>query len=89
MNVKNIAATLAILGSGALVIGCGKDKPSTEVPGGAEGTPTDDAADPTDAAGDAAGDAGEGKCGGEDHEGEGHCGADEAGDEAAPEGEAS
>jgi len=88
MNVKNIAATLAILGSGALVIGCSKDKPSTEVPGDAEGTPTDVAAPDADAASDA----GEGKCGGEEHTGEGHCGGEgegegeAAGDAAAGEG---
>ena len=53
-NLKDIAATLAILGSGALVMsGCGKDKPATEVPGDA----------------DAAGDAAEGSCGGEKAEG--------------------
>jgi hypothetical protein len=63
MNIKDIAATLAILGSGALLVGCGKDKPATEAPGGAEAAPTD------------AG--GEAKCG-EGHEGEGHCGEDKA-----------
>jgi hypothetical protein len=37
-NLKDIAATLAILGTGALVMGgCSKDKPATEVPAGAEG----------------------------------------------------
>jgi len=35
-NIKDIAATLAILGSGALLVGCGKDKPATEVPAGDE-----------------------------------------------------
>ncbi len=50
-NLKDIAATLAILGSGALVMsGCGKDKPATETP-----------ADAGAAAGDAAG---EGSCSG-------------------------
>jgi hypothetical protein len=39
-NLKDIAATLAILGSGALVMsGCGKDKPATEVPAGDEAAP--------------------------------------------------
>jgi uncharacterized low-complexity protein len=62
MNIKDIAATLAILGSGALVMtGCGKDKPASEVPGGTEAAPTD---------------AAEAKCG-EGHAEEGHCG-DEA-----------
>ena len=42
MNIKDIAATLAILGSGALAMtGCGKDKPATEVPAGDEAAPTD------------------------------------------------
>ncbi len=77
MNIKDIAATLAILGSGALAMtGCGKDKPATEVPAG------DEAAAPTGE--------GEAKCG-EGHAGEGHCGdeaAAPAGEgEAAPEGE--
>ncbi|MCX4247904.1 hypothetical protein [Paraliomyxa miuraensis] len=78
MNIKDIAATLAILGSGALVMtGCGKDKPATEVPGGdAEVAPTggDEAVPP----------AGEASCG-EGHTEEGHCG----GEEAAGGGEAS
>lgn len=65
MNIKDIAATLAILGSGALVMtGCGKEKPATETPGGAEATP------------EAGGDAAEAKCG-EGHTEEGHCGAAE------------
>ena len=35
-NLKDIAATLAILGTGAHVMsGWGKDKPATEVPAGA------------------------------------------------------
>jgi len=82
MNIKDIAATLAILGSGALLVGCGKDKPATEAPGGAEAAPTDGGA--------------EAKCG-EGHTEEGHCGADgapaeggetpaEGGEEAAAEG---
>ena len=62
MNIKDIAATLAILGSGALAMtGCGKDKPATEVPAGDEAAPTDGA---------------EAKCSA-DHKEEGHCG-DEA-----------
>jgi hypothetical protein len=65
MNIKDIAATLAILGSGALMVGCGKDKPATEVPAG------DEAAPPVEGAAEA-------KCG-EGHTEEGHCaGADEA-----------
>jgi hypothetical protein len=87
-NLKQIAATLAILGSGALVFtGCKKDGETTEVPGGdgAGDTATDAAGDTAgDAAGgDAGGDAGggeaaEAKCG-EGHTEEGHCGADTAG----------
>lgn len=64
MNIKDIAATLAILGSGALLVGCGKDKPATETPAGAE-------AAPTDAGG------GEAKCG-EGHTEDGHCNGDAA-----------
>jgi len=77
-NFKQIAATLAILGSGALV-GCEKDSGATEVPGGdgAAGDTAGDAVGDTagDAAGDAGGDAAEAKCG-EGHAEEGHCGAD-------------
>lgn len=62
-NLKDIAATLAILGSGALVMsGCGKDKPATEVPAGGDA-----------AAGDAAG--GESSCSGAAKE-EGACSGD-------------
>lgn len=74
MNIKDIAATLAILGSGALLTGCGKDKPATEVPATEGAAPVDAAAG-----------GGEAKCG-EGHSEEGHCGADEA---APPAGEAS
>jgi hypothetical protein len=71
-NLKDIAATLAILGSGVLVMsGCGKDKPATEVPAG------DAAADP----------AGEASCSGDKAAGEGSCSAAAEG-EAEPEGEA-
>ena len=63
MNLKDIAATLAILGSGALAMtGCGKDKPATEVPAGDEAAPTDAGAEAKCSAG---------------HTDEGHCG-DEA-----------
>lgn len=70
-NFKNIAATLAILGSGALLVGCEKKGETTEVPGAADGAGAGDAA--SDAA---AGDAAEAKCG-EGHAEEGHCGAPE------------
>ena len=75
MNIKDIAATLAILGSGALVMsGCGKDAPATEVPG-EEAAPAADA---------------EASCAADDHPDEGHCGDDAAGgDEAAGEGSCS
>ncbi len=67
MNIKDIATTLALLGSGTLVMtGCGKDPPATEVPGGEEAAPPAD-------------DAAEAKCG-EGHEGEGHCGDEAAGE---------
>lgn len=81
-NLKQIAATLAILGSGALITtGCEKGGDATEVPGGgdapAAGDTAGDAADAAgDAAGDAGGDAAEAKCG-EGHSEEGHCGAAE------------
>lgn len=75
MNIKDIAATLAILGSGALMTGCGKEAPATEVPAG------DEAAPPADGA--------EAKCSA-DHAGESHCEGDTAGgeDEAAAGGDA-
>jgi len=61
MKFKDIATTLAVLGSGALLFtGCDKEKPATEVP---------DAAAP-------AAEAGEGSCAADDHPGEGHCGGD-------------
>ena len=80
MNIKEIATTLAILGTGSLAaMGCGKEQqPATEVPGGA-----DAAADATDA--------GEAKCA-EGHEGEGHCegeGAEGEGSCSGEEGEGS
>lgn len=60
-NLKDIAATLAILGSGALLVGCGKDKPATEVPAGGDAAGGDEKA--------AEGSCGEGKA-----EGESSCG---------------
>ncbi len=63
MNLKEIATTLAFLGSGALVMtGCDKEKPATEVP---------EAAAP-------AGEAGEASCAADDHPAEGHCGGEKA-----------
>ncbi len=73
-NLKDIAATLAILGSGALVMsGCSKDKPSTEVPGA-------DVAAPAAGEGSCSGDKGEGSCSGDkaEGEGEGSCSGDKA-----------
>ncbi len=70
MNLKEIATTLAVLGSGALALsGCEKDAPATEVP---------EAAVP-------AGEAGEASCAadGEDHPADGHCGGDAADGEAS------
>ncbi len=80
MNIKDIAATLAILGSGVLATGCGKDAPATEVPGG-EAAPAADAEAKCSAGhsdeghcGDAAApaDDAEGSCSA-DAEGEGSC----------------
>jgi len=65
MNLKEIATTLAVLGTGALVFtGCDKEAPATEVPDAAAATP----------------EAGEGSCAADDHPGEGHCGDDVAAD---------
>ena len=59
MNLKEIATTLAVLGTGALTFtGCDKEKPATEVP---------DAAAPAATAGEAS-------CAAAEHPGEGHCG---------------
>lgn len=61
MNLKQIATTLAVLGTGAFALtGCDKEAPATEVP---------------DAAAPAAAD-GEASCAADDHPGEGHCGGD-------------
>ncbi|MCA9712085.1 MAG: hypothetical protein KDK70_39985, partial [Myxococcales bacterium] len=71
-NLKDIAATLAILGSGALIMsGCGKDKPASEVPGGAEGAGEAGEASCSGekAEGSCSGAAGEGSCSGEKAEG--------------------
>lgn len=84
MNLKSIATTLALLGSGALAMtGCEKDAPATETPGGAEGAA--DAAEGSCGADKAEGEGscgaeGEGSCGGEkaEGEGEGSCGAEKA-----------
>lgn len=82
MNIKDIAATLAILGSGALAMtGC-KDKPATEVPGGTEAAPTDGAAEAKCSAGHTE----EGHCGDEAApapEGEASCSAEAGGEEKA------
>lgn len=69
LNIKELAATLAILGSGTLVVtGCNKDKPATETPGGDGAAATD---------GKAEGTCGEGKAEGE-HKAEGTCGEGKA-----------
>jgi hypothetical protein len=74
MNLKQIATTIALLGSGALVFtGCDKDKGGTEVPGGAGG----EAGEASCAADDHPA---EGHCGGDD------AAADEAAGDAAEEG---
>ena len=91
LKIKEIAATLAILGSGALVVsGCNKDKEATETPAGAGG-------EETKPEGSCGGEKAEGSCGGEKKEGscggekkEGSCGGEKAegscGGEKAPEG---
>lgn len=96
MNLKQIATTLAVLGTGSLALaGCEKDAAPTEVPGAADAPAAGEASCAADdhpgeghCGDDAAGgeDAeGEGSCGGEGAEGEGSCGADGA--EEAAEGE--
>ena len=88
-NLKTIAATLAVLGSGALVMGCNKEKQTTETPdGGGAADGGDAAAADADAAADGAADAaggGEASCG-EGHTEEGHCGAKEGGETPPAEG---
>ena len=87
-NLKTIAATLAVLGSGALVMGCNKEKQTTETPdGGGAADGGDAAADDADAAADdaAAAAGGEATCG-EGHTEEGHCGAKEGGEAPPAEG---
>ncbi len=94
-NIKDIAATLAILSSGTLVAsGCGKDKAATEVPAGDEGGQAEGSCGGEKAEGSCGGEKAEGSCGGEHAEGscggekaEGSCGGEKAeGGEAAPEG---
>jgi hypothetical protein len=92
LNIKEIAATLAILGSGALVLtGCEKDKEATETPAAAGG-----AGEEAKPEGSCGGEKAEGSCGGEKKEGscggekaEGSCGGEKAegscGGEKAPE----
>jgi len=85
-NLKDIAATLAILGSGALVLsGCGKDAPATEVPGGAAGDAAEGSCSGDKAEGSCSGDKAEGSCSGDKAEGscsgdkaEGSCSGDKA-----------
>jgi hypothetical protein len=69
-NLKDIAATLAILGSGALALGgCDKDKPATEVPGAeAPAAPEAPGAEGM----------GEASCSADSHPEEGHCNGDKA-----------
>lgn len=79
MKFKDIATTLAVLGSGALFLsGCDKEKPATEVPdAAAPAAPGADGAEASCAAGDHPDD---GHCGGDtaEAEGEGSCGGDKA-----------
>jgi hypothetical protein len=66
-HAETIAATLALLGSGALTVSaCNKDKPATEVPAAqTEGAPAAQPAEP------------EARCAAENHPLEGHCAAPE------------
>ena len=87
-NLKEIAATLAILGSGALVMsGCGKDKPATETPAsaGAAGDAGEASCGADKAEGSCGAEKGEGSCGGE--KGEGSCSGEKAEGEASCGGE--
>jgi hypothetical protein len=73
LKIKEIAATLAILGSGALAVSaCNKDKQATETPEAAGGGDAAgaEAADGEKAEGSCGG-AAEGSCGGDKAEGEG------------------
>jgi hypothetical protein len=80
LKIKEIAATLAILGSGALAVSaCNKDKQTTENPDGAAAEGGDPAAGDGDAAapegeGDAA--APEGDAAAEGEKAEGSCGGE-------------
>ena len=82
MDLKSIATTLAILGTGTLSLaGCEKDMPATETPA----APSADSA----AEGSCGADKAEGSCGGDKAEGEGSCGGDKAEGEGEGEGEGS
>ncbi len=78
LNIKEIAATLALLGSGSLMMtGCEKDKPTTETPGGdgaatgAEASCGEKKAEGSCGEGKTEGSCGEGKG---EHKAEGSCG---------------
>ncbi len=78
LNIKEIAATLALLGSGSLMVtGCEKDAPATETPGGDAAAP---AAEGSCGEKKAEGSCGEGKTEGSCGEGktEGSCGEKKA-----------
>jgi hypothetical protein len=81
-NLKTIAATLAVLGSGALTLSaCNKDKPATETPGGADAIGGESSCSAEKGEGSCSGDKeGEGSC-----SAEGSCSGDKEG-EAEPEG---
>jgi hypothetical protein len=74
LNIKEIAATLALLGSGSLMVtGCEKDAPATETPGGDAAAPaTPDAGGETKAEGSCGEGKTEGSCG--EKKAEGSCG---------------
>jgi len=81
-NLKSIAATLALLGSGAFAItGCDKkDTGATETPGGKEAAPAEKAE------GSCGAEKAEGSCGAEKEKAEGSCGAEKAEGEEKAEG---
>jgi uncharacterized low-complexity protein len=88
VNLKQIAATLAVLGTSAFMVsGCNKDKPATENP--------TDAAEKAGEGSCGAEKGGEGSCGAEkggegscgaEKGGEGSCGAEKGGEEKPAEG---
>jgi hypothetical protein len=74
-NLKTIAATLAVLGSGSLTLtGCDKDKAATENPGAAAGEHGEASCSANKAEGSCSADKAEGSCSAD--KAEGSCSAD-------------